>query len=723
MIMVASDLMNSKEHAMPGLLQYPAAGCIVEFFDAGSAQIGLVTEESGGKLRLLLPNRRETRLAATRVLPWIGPLLPGFASMTREDMVKALVAARERREAEAAAVDVMALWEMAQGEVTLAPATWFAELFVSQPGPDTVAAYARALLAARTHFRFSPPNFEVFPQETVERRELEQRRQQERERILSEGCPFVRTLWNVACGRCALPAPGTPGHPGEEAAARVEALLFAHMADPETQEDEALWKMLVKGLPEVPHLAVQLLMAWEKVPAHYNFWFDRAGYVRGDDWWKPMEAEIAAYLAASAAADIPACDLPFLSIDGESTRDVDDAYHLEEKADGSMTLTLALSCPALCWPFGSAFDKAVLHRGTSIYLPEGDCHMLPEFIGTGQLSLAAGERRPALIVAQDVAPDGSCLGPCRIGVARVTLVANLRYPACQAVLDGTAVDGNPALAHEASLRLAQRFEKARLSYRISQGAAVLERASPKIVLEGEGKDVKVHLEPEVPAKDAQNMVAEMMILASAAVADWAVEHGIAMIFRSQDTVLPREYAGVWTRPEDVSRVMRAMIPSLLDVQARPHAALGLARYAPVTSPLRRYVDLVNESQLISYLRDGRPLLDTEGVQAVLTPLHVALDAAGQIQRYRPRYWKLLSLKQRGDRAWWHGVVTEENDAFVSVCLPAEDLFVRGRRRLFDERTCPGMPVAIRIGKVNPLYNELQIVEAVAGDSLPEEERQ
>ena len=65
--------------------------------------------------------------------------------------------------------------------------------------------------------------------------------------------------------------------------------------------------------------------------------------------------------------------------------------------------------------------------------------------------------------------------------------------------------------------------------------------------------------------------------------------------------------------------------------------------------------------------------------------------------------------------WWDGVITEENYAFVSVSLPEEGMFLRGRRRLFDERACPGMAVQVRVGKVNPLYNEISILEAVTSE--------
>ena len=96
-------------------------------------------------------------------------------------------------------------------------------------------------------------------------------------------------------------------------------------------------------------------------------------------------------------------------------------------------------------------------------------------------------------------------------------------------------------------------------------------------------------------------------------------------------------------------------------------------------------------------------------------LIAVLDAAVHVQRFRPRYCKLLYFRQQGDKVWWDGVVTEENDMFGNVSLPAQCMYVRGKRRMFDERTCPGMAVQVRIGRVHPLYNDIQILDAVSMD--------
>ena len=740
---------------MSDCVRYPAPGCVVEYMEGNAVQIALITEEAGGRLRLLLPNRRETRLNASRLLPWLGPL--HGADLGRDEAVRLLEQHKKCREDLASDVPVMDVWEMAQGEVSVAPATWFAELFTSDPSADQVSAYGRALLACKSHFRFQPPDFQVFPADMVEKRLVEEKNRLEREALIAGGAAFLRMLWDVACRKRELPPPPAEGAssgewPSADVAESLEEVLRSRMVDPEGQEFDALWRTLGKGLPDVPHLPLQLLVAWGKVPPHYNFWLDRAGYASGDDWWTAHRDEVDALVRAAesgqmpdaalftpaaptpcmcddAAASIPAAapatsllfepgplpesPLPFVSIDSASTRDVDDAFHVQSTDDGYL-LTLALACPALYWHFGGVLDRAVLHRGTSIYLPEGDCHMLPEVLGTAAYSLLAGTPRPALCVEIPVDAQGR-YGSCRTYLARVRLAANLTYRDSQAVLDaqseGLALPDNPAAAHAGQLSVGLELARKRQNTRIEDGAVVMDRPDPVISLEGEGADVRVHVGPDYCAPDAQMLVAEMMILASAAVAHWARERGMAMLHRVQDVVLPREYAGVWSTPQDMTRIMRALTPSGLEVQARPHAALGLDRYTPVTSPLRRYPDLVNEAQVVHFLCTGQPRWSEDALVSLLHALSPALDGAGQVQRFRPRYWKLLFFRQQGDKVWWSGVITEENDAFVSVSLPDQGMFVRGRRKLFDDRAHPGLQVDVRIGKVHPLYNEIMILEA------------
>ena len=698
---------------------YPAPGCVVEYMEGNAVQIGLVIEESGGKLRLLLPNRRELRLNSSRLLPWLGPLHE--VGQSKDALVHLLEEHKVCREDLAVSVPLIEAWELAQGEVHSAPAAWFAELFLNDPTTDQIAAYGRALLCCKSHFRFQPPEFQVFSAEMVEKRLSEEKARQERDALTAGGAAFLRLLWDVAQHKRNLPAQseGSSEWPVQEVASRLEDILRARMVDPESQEYEPLWRTLSKGLPDIPHLPLQLLTAWGKLPPHYNFWLDRAGYCEGDSWWEPFRNTVESLVAqgVTPSPDLPSCPEPCISIDSATTRDVDDAFHVEAAEDGWI-VTIVLACPALYWPFGSPLDKVVLHRGTSLYLPEGTCHMLPQILGIQAYSLLAGQPRPALAVRVFVGTDGT-LGSCELAIVKATLCANLTYEDCQSVLEAQ-LHGQPlpdcaATPFAEQLHLGLALARSRQAARIAAGAVIMDRHDPVIMLTGEGEDTRVQVIPDHQSPDAQMLVAEMMILASSAVADWAAAHTCAMLHRVQDVAVPKEYAGVWNAPEDMTRVMRALTPSSLDVQARPHAALGLERYAPMTSPLRRYPDLVNEAQLTHMLQTGQPRWTAEDLKMLLGALSPVLEVVGQVQRFRPRYWKLLFFRQQGDKLWWRGVITEENETFVSVSLPQQGIFVRGRRCMFDERAYPGMAVLVRIGKVQPLYNEISILEAAAAE--------
>ncbi|NJB69162.1 exoribonuclease-2 [Desulfobaculum xiamenense] len=676
------------------IVRYPAPGCIVEFMQANRPLLAWVLEEQSGRYRLLTINSRETKLPAARLLPWSGPAYD--AAQTREAIMDKLRQHHERRDALMTEVDPAAIWDFAQGELDHASTEWFAGLVWDTPDIDQIAAMGRMLLDHKSHFKFSPPDFEIYPEETVQKRLAEEAARKERELVVAEGQSFFHALWDAR-------TKGTkaPKQPDADMAARLRDVLFAAMADTSGSSELTIWNAVRKGLPEDPFLPLFLAQTWGIVPEHFNQLLLQEGYDWGDGWSAAYDAEIDALGEALAAQAREPEDVPFVSIDSATTRDIDDAFHVRRLADGTLRLQIALACPSLTWEFDSPLDRAVRDRASSLYLPEGTSHMLPERYGLGMYSLAAGEPRPALVVDCLLSPEGR-LVRATPRHAWVRLAENTTYETVETALEAGTADENITLAAELGERLRD--------LRIADGAVIVDRPDPDIALEGEGAATKVTISQRPETPRAQLLVSEFMILANSALGNWAREKGIPLLYRTQDITLPGDAAGVWSTPEDSYRVVRLMAPTYLELVPKRHATLAVTAYSPITSPLRRYPDLLNMAQVLSYLLDGEPCLDADRITRMMPLINARNEAAARIQRYRPRYWKLVYFSQH--KHDYFSAVAVDDGPLVSVALPEQQLYLRAPQKMFGEKIYPGQRFAVRLNKINPLLNEIRIVEAL-----------
>lgn len=678
---------------MSDLVRYPGAGCIVEFMQGNKMQVAWVLEEQSGRYRVLTVNRRETKLPAARLLPWSGPALE--SSLTREEAVNALRIHDERRDALAAELDADEIWELAQGEVERASALWFAQLIWDEPDADRVAAMGRCILEHKTHFKFQPPEFEIFPAGKVEQRMVEAKAKAERERIVNAGATFFESLWEAY-------SKGKKGpEPDPELADELKSILFAAMADTSGSTELTIWNAVRKGLPDNPHLPLFLAQAWGIVPVHFNAQLLQEGYDWGDAWAREHDVEVDELLAkVDAMAEEPEPE-PYISIDSATTHDIDDAFYIERGEDGGYLLRIALACPVLPWEFGSPLDRAVRDRASSVYLPEGVSHMLPERYGIARFSLHERQPRPALVLDCRLDADGVLqdMEPHR---SWVLVEANSTYDAMEQALNGGGTDGRLALADELGHKLRQR--------RIDGGAVVVDRPDPVISLEGEGAQTKVNIDVYPRHDRAQVTVSEFMILANSAVGQWAADNELPMIYRTQDITLPGDAMGVWTTPEDAHRVVRLMAPTCQELTPRLHATIGATAYAPLTSPLRRYQDLVNMAQVLHFIEHGEPKWARDEFALMLPHITARTEAAGRIQRFRPRYWKLLYFKQHKKEMFSATVV--EDGQLVILALPREQMYVRCPRNMLSDKIYPGQRFQIRLGKIDPLHNEIRVIEAL-----------
>ena len=185
----------------------------------------------------------------------------------------------------------------------------------------------RALLRCKTHFKFHPPKFEIYPAETVERRLAEQALAEEREKVVVAGQTFFRELWHAWATGERDKAKSLATKLDPVAAKRLADMLRRLIADADDPEAAPLWALLRKGLPEHPFQALLLAQQWGIVPPHHNYLLDQADYAAGDTWWQETLSEDVAALGRSLAEHLGEPEpTPYVSIDSPTTRDIDDAF-------------------------------------------------------------------------------------------------------------------------------------------------------------------------------------------------------------------------------------------------------------------------------------------------------------------------------------------------------------------------------------------------------------
>jgi exoribonuclease II len=346
-----------------------------------------------------------------------------------------------------------------------------------------------------------------------------------------------------------------------------------------------------------------------------------------------------------------------------------------------------------------------MNRVTSLYLPEGSGHMMPESLGTGQFSLTQGQPKPALVAEFLLNAQGEIVQTAP-RLAWITITRNIAYPEAQAALDAApeSPDRDPHLS------LAMGLARLLFARRLERGAVVIDRPEPVVALEGDPQDLRVRIDTREASPDAELLVSEFMILANCGLACWAGEAGVPLLHRTQNIALPASATGVFSDPVDIARVVKLLAPPALECTPRRHAALACEAYATMTSPIRRYVDFLNMAQVQEYLATGAPRLSLAELEALIPTLSARIQEVGQIQRFRPRYWKLAYLAQH-KREPFQAVVVDDLGPYPTLALPDLQLQVRLPRNMLGEKVHPGMAVTILFGRIDPLANELKVLEA------------
>ena len=208
-------------------------GLIVEYLQNNQAQIAWVLDVQNSRLRVFNINQREIKLPGSRVLPWVGPTYSAF--MSRQDILDNLEKHQARRDKLIQEIDVLDVWELSQGEISRASIFWFAGLIWEEPSIDQIAALGRAMLATKTHFKFNPPDFEVYSQEVAENRVEQLKQAALREKLISLGQDFLKALWHNKEKQKKVISPDDV-----EIKEQIKELLLKRVNDPGDRESEKL---------------------------------------------------------------------------------------------------------------------------------------------------------------------------------------------------------------------------------------------------------------------------------------------------------------------------------------------------------------------------------------------------------------------------------------------------------------------------------------------------
>lgn len=416
------------------------------------------------------------------------------------------------------------------------------------------------------------------------------------------------------------------------------------------------------------------------------------------------DAERGAAAGVAPHAGGRACrrELYTLAIDDESTTEVDDALAVETTPDG-VTVHVLIADAAPFLARGTALDDEARRRGATLYHPVRRYLMLPPVLSEGVASLAPGEDRLALDFAITLG-EGGDVRRFTVEPALTRVDRRITYEQVDALLavDEAAVSAADRPAWEVLRSLLAQAD-AFQAWRRARGALLFERREHVVRVLPDGRIVLKVWQTGTPA---QRLVSEMMILAGFQAGAWCRDHGIPAVYRRQ---APADEPLGWdeTKAKDriaIEETLRQLKRAELTLRPDAHATLGIDVYTQVTSPLRRYQDLVMHRQLHAHLRGEKPPYGDEELMAIFAEVEETAAAHARVERDAKRYWTLKLMAQSGVTEV-DAIVLREVGRRVVV-----ELMDWGITAQIGAGGTPGDRIRLRVGRIAPREDRLVLNE-------------
>ncbi len=597
-------------------------GKVVAFFEQKKILLAVCLEVKGNKLHLLTEENREMTLGPNRIVLSSGPTLNPHSP--REAHLETLKTAVERQKKLVPTFSPRELWELVWEERRDFSVRELAELIFNPPVTfDQEMAVFRALFEDRLYFKPKADLYEPREPEKVEEILLQIEREAEQVREIEEGSRWLAKIWS---GEPAAPPSGKDeiirvlkefALLGTEAPdqAKARALLQAAEISPIRAPFELLVRMGVWGEDE-------------------NLFLHR--YQISQAFPEKVLSEAEEILAQSSRGITPQpqdCDLTFLhplTIDSEFSRDIDDGLSVQRVGNDLEVGVHITDVATYLNGFQETFREAMA-RATSIYLPDQRIPMIPPALSEGACSLIVGEKRRALSFLVRFDAEGRML-EYRIVPSIIQVERRLSYDQVDQLLE--EMDEELTLLKRISEKLGRR--------RMEMGAFFIPRPERVIRVNREREILLYRRDRESPA---QKMVSEFMILANSLAALFLKEKEVPAIYRGQ--MEPREKVPPMEKFDALQAYRLRRIMNRVEVSTRPsrHAGLGTEAYLTLTSPIRRFYDLLAEHQILAVLR-GTAVMTQEQLEGIISQVGPILARVGLVEELTEQYWIMRFLEKK-----------------------------------------------------------------------------
>ncbi|MGB2927200.1 MAG: ribonuclease R family protein [Limnothrix sp.] len=586
-------------------------------------------------------------------------------------------------------------WELlVEMEESATPAS-MAQLLFSEQTPQQCYAAHSLLTEDKLFFKRKGDRYEPRPEAQVRelQHQIEVEAQKEQERI-----DFVARVNQAIDGEDVI---------WEDSDRQRLEVLERFILYPEQSGKPAQDLLEMIGRSPTPEKAFELLIGLGWWSRHENLHFLRSGY---PSKFSQKVLDVSHSRNSSPPSDLDAdnrldlCYLKIYTIDDESTSEIDDGLSVETLPDGSYKIWVHIADPTRLITPGDELDLEARRRSTSLYLPTGMISMFPIELAAGPMSLIQGQVCAALSFGITLTEAGA--------IADYEIHPSWVKPTYRLTYEDVAEMLILGIQAEPEISLLADFAKKRSIWRKSQGSIKIKMPEASIKVTDEDVSIEV-----LHSSVSRELVAEMMIMTGEVAGHYGMTNNLPLPFRGQpQPELPpdEELLLLPAGPVRACAVRRCMPRGEMGTQPVRHASLGLNFYTQVTSPIRRYTDLLAHFQIKAHLRGDELPFSAEALQETLFSVVTSSQEATHVERQTNRYWSLEYLRRNADEVW-QGLVLRwlREDEKLGIIL-LEELGLELPHR-FERAVTLGDRLEVKVREADPHKDEIRFRELLETD--------